>query len=257
MLPEHLRGQTLPLAFELTPGDSSLDSAVRIDNVRFASPYLAAGQTGDVIDVHLQLAGSTASGFQWIGFESSVTMQTEQSGVYALRSGTTTIGRVFLAETVHQTDFLTSGVCYFVPETTGAIPDEDVLTPGYQGTLRGRFRVGGREDVVTIQVEPGFATRGPHVVRGDGSAVNGLRVEQRLRYLGFPNQGGTLLQADHAQRREATGPDAGRRGRWRGHDGRSGGAGDDCRAGRVRVWHAFRRQLCPARLDRGGARGVG
>ncbi len=101
-------------------------------------------------------------------------------------------GQVFPAD-----DFAQSGRLYFAPSLDDDVPgDVNPDLPGFQGTFTGRYQVNGQVKTFTVVVgddEP-MAALQPHPVSGDGaSLLDRLRIQQRLKHLGYPGPDGQPL----------------------------------------------------------------
>ncbi|WP_406695604.1 hypothetical protein V5E97_31805 [Singulisphaera sp. Ch08] len=177
-IPDRLRGQTQELSFELVPLNplGIVAGRVWIDNVSFTPAY--AGRTGDVIGVDLR---KQAPG-------SSFVLTTV--GGQAVPAGATRIdlpqGTILLPEHFGGQLFATSGVLYFLPNPDGLNIGDGNVWPGFQGILNGTILVDGQVRPLEIAVLDGYSPTGANQVTVGAGALDIYRVQQRLRYLGFP-----------------------------------------------------------------------
>lgn len=199
MLPrQDLRGRTNTLTFALAAGSTGLQSQVRIDNVRLESDNAFLGRTGDVIPVDLKSKTGGAS-FELIGFDPVPTsIVTESTGDWLLRNDEGQVyGRVVFPERLGEAPFRSSGRFYFLPGTVpDGVLDEDPSSAGVQGVVLGRVKVDDQAREFQIVVGPDFSSRGPNVVTGGTTSLEIMRLQQRLRFLGYPGADGAMLLVD-------------------------------------------------------------
>src|SRR5262249_497503 len=108
-------------------------------------------------------------------------------------------GRIVLPEEVGGEAFKTSGLLYFIPEPGTSPADQDPASPGFQGEVVIPVRVDGRASDVRFRVTAGYSFTGLNRVALQAPAAFGsnrldvYRVQQRLRFLGFPGRAGHAL----------------------------------------------------------------
>jgi hypothetical protein len=153
------------------------------------------GRTGDVIHVDLkQSLGGTA--FLLPTFN-SLTVQVDAEGDFHLFQGTEEIGELLFSDHFEATQvgvpgpaFLNTGRMLFIPESAKPIADSQPQARGFQGTIQGQLMVDGVSRTFEIVVGENFSTEGPNAVTSNQA----LRIQQRLKFLGFPGTDGKVVQ---------------------------------------------------------------
>ncbi len=109
-------------------------------------------------------------------------------------------GRLFFVENVSAEQvepFATSGKWVFAPPTKSDLPgDANVAAsaPGFQGDVHFQFSIGDSvQPPVTVTVGNGFSSGGEAAVTGIGSKTEILRLQQRLKFLGYLGADGQPL----------------------------------------------------------------
>ncbi len=93
--------------------------------------------------------------------------------------------------------FNQTGTFYFAPGANdGLTNDANATQTGYQGQINVVVRVDGVARTVPIIIRGGYASDGPLAVSQSSSTLNSARLQQRLRFLGFPDSSGTPLVVD-------------------------------------------------------------
>jgi hypothetical protein len=184
------------------------------DHVFEFSVTSGTGRTGDVIPVDLKgtLGGSRFESLRFPSFrlDESDRRPGEFNVVRVdLVRGDQILGKLILSEREEVRDvngdgrierfdrfqgpaFRQTGRFYFVPEATAALNDDQPAVPGFQGVLRGAVQVDGVERELSITVVSGFSPEGGNTVTFGASPLEVARVQQRLKFLGFPGLGGPL-----------------------------------------------------------------
>ncbi len=88
--------------------------------------------------------------------------------------------RVFTSSASGTETFASTGRLYVAPHTS------------YTGTITGRVKIDGQEQIVAVHVREGISTRGDHAVRPGNTDLDILRLQQRLRYFGYRGADGEL-----------------------------------------------------------------
>ncbi len=103
------------------------------------------------------------------------------------------VGQAFFAS-----DFSSSGVFYFVPEATdeSPIPHDTSPARGFQGIVTADVIVDAVPRSLEFLVELGFSETGPNSVSYGNNLEDILRLEQRLRFFGYPEADGNSLDVD-------------------------------------------------------------
>jgi subtilisin family serine protease len=78
-------------------------------------------------------------------------------------------------------------------ETSGQL--SIVPNPGFTGAIHGRVRINGQEQLVIVNIRPGYSTHGDNAVRVGNSDLDLLRLQQRLRYFGYRGADGQPLES--------------------------------------------------------------
>ncbi len=204
-IPPDLRGLSWPLTLSVTaPGsdNNSDDTRVYIDNLKFVKDSTVVTATGDVALVDLRNALADASEFQLLptvtfidrsGNRLPLQMDPSSRG-FRLSGGDA--GYVLFSQHVDGSPSPTSqsGRFYFAPGTRNNLPgDIDGTLRGFQGTVEFQYQYLKAGDnalstgKILVIVGGEYSTRGMFAPRSaDFSAANVTRIQQRLRYLGFP-----------------------------------------------------------------------
>jgi hypothetical protein len=153
----------------------------------------AQGLTGDVIAVDLSALGT---GFSNLDFTPLTTTTDSLNDIHLIQAGVEELGKIVLSDRAEGEPFSTTGRFYLIPEAVDIPVDDDVAAAGFQGTLQGSVTVDGTVHQFEISAEDGFSKTGNAAVTFGTSFVENLRVQQRLRYLGFPGKNGELLTVD-------------------------------------------------------------
>ena len=133
------------------------------------------GKTGDVIEINLKDASNSTAFVPVVG---------------SIGSMVTVVG----GKVLYAGDFATSGKLYFVPDVAS-------VEAGFQGETSLHVQMNGVQRTVRITVKPGTNPFKLNASVGAGGTniqidVNVLRVQQRLKYLGFPSVGGAMVIVD-------------------------------------------------------------
>ena len=160
----------------VTETAQTLDHDVAGDVVVAPAPnadFVRLGKSGDVISFDLkELAQGSGTQFSGLSFT------------------TTGYGEFFLPETVGEEPFSSSGQFYVIPN------------PSFTGSISGTVVVDGSSRTFAVDVLSGYSYHGADIVHGDLSALNIMRLRQRLRYLGYPDPQGDLLKLDTGENDE-------------------------------------------------------
>ena len=199
-IPSQLRGTSTTLRVSLVKGGAAIDSVVRLDN--FA--WVAGGNTGDVfpIDVAAMFPGKTfsISGFRAVGATSETEIPftvNPQRGDLSLKGGEA--GYVLFADRVDTSaePFHNSGRFYFAPGTGDGLTGDSLSSlRGFQGRIDVLVVVDGITRRVPLSIRSGASGDGVFAVGSSESVLDVARVQQRLRYLGFPGSNATALVVD-------------------------------------------------------------
>ncbi|MCX5653778.1 MAG: hypothetical protein NTY65_03895, partial [Planctomycetota bacterium] len=184
----------------------------------------AAGLTGDVIPVSFGQddASYLVTGAEYIVGDlndvyTSIPLEVvREGGELLLRHAATgqTVANLFVSGGINMDGEYLNDRLYLLPSgQSGLSLDTDAAAPGFQGTLRLQIEsevlVGGvplaHEVIVTVQ--PGHSqTGGGAIVLGE--AMEGVKVAQRLRYLGYTNLVGQPPSISNALLTGTTGGDS-------------------------------------------------
>ncbi|MDA1053538.1 MAG: hypothetical protein O3C40_24070, partial [Planctomycetota bacterium] len=179
--------------------------------VRGLSKYgVFEGQTGDVfpIDLNFVLPGSNHAILQLdlVGKNETIKLIPVNSGTALdVEADGEVLGRLFSTTFVNNPADQAPGLFYFAPSVSDTLSptlDGDPNEPGFQGTIEVRFtaEVNGKitPGVAFIDVDGGYSTfidGNSPVVTGEGIFTQ-LQQEQRLAFLGFPDQNGQLAEVN-------------------------------------------------------------
>ena len=194
-IPKELRGQVQTLTFEIIPNNllDLVRTRVRIDNIALRPDYLFQGRTGDLILVDLR-AVDGGTQFHFLDAVGQVSANAAGTRFVITSASGAPVGEIILSDEVEGLPFAETGRLYFAPDTR---PDGD--SPGFQGELVGSFSLNGPfgdERKFTIDVGPDFSGSGPNAVTYGQATADLLRIQQRLKYLGYPGFGG-LVNGDY------------------------------------------------------------
>ncbi len=120
-------------------------------------------------------------------------MKTDENGDLHLFQDGKEIGMIFLAERAEGPDavFLKTGRFFFVPESAAVLDQTKPNQRGFAGLLNGSSEIDGVSRSFKIIVDEGFSTEGQNSV---GTSFGTLRLQQRLKHLGFPGANGQTLE---------------------------------------------------------------
>jgi Ca2+-binding RTX toxin-like protein len=196
-----LLGRVFVLRFSIY--DPGRTASVLLDDVSLLS--LASGRSSDVFVVDLG---------QWMGLVQGsapgifdlAMLSIEGARIDAIGSGDylisrpengslAPVGRLLLAERFERESFAQSGRFAFIPY----LPDSLASSPtrGFTGSLGLVYGIGTTAARLLLTVTPdGGRVEPTERITSDGSTLDVLRVQQRLRALGYPGVGGDALVVD-------------------------------------------------------------
>lgn len=213
LIPDFLRGQSTTLRLELA-SLNAINGVVEVDNFRFER----GGYTGDVVPVDVAAAipvdpevfldqpgflkddSYFIEGFETVdsaGRATPLKVTTNKRGDLEIEEGRG--GYVIFSDRTNPSSFFwgRSGLFYLAPGLADDLPNDSATDqPGFQGILNAVVRVNGTNRRIPIRVDSGYSTDGRSVIRNDSTMLDAMRIQQRLRYLGFPDSGGNPLVVD-------------------------------------------------------------
>jgi peptidoglycan hydrolase-like protein with peptidoglycan-binding domain len=156
-----------------------------------AADFTFFGRAGDAIELDLAALPAVSPGATFSGLNIS--------GL----SGHT----VLTSDTLTSQPFGSTGRLWVFPNparNTPALGDTDPASRGFQGTVSGSVLVNGVSKTFSVTVRPGYTGSGAGTVGQSSEQLNDstnnplfvAQQQQRLRYLGFVDQGGTALAVD-------------------------------------------------------------
>ncbi|MEX0330765.1 MAG: LEPR-XLL domain-containing protein, partial [Puniceicoccaceae bacterium] len=176
-------------------GDAGLQAEVYLDDISFGGGVYTSGRTGDVLVVDVSSGQPVGSVFNLTRID-GYTVQQQTEGKWLVLKGGELFGTLFTdlePENPFAESFTTSGIFYFAPSTTPGLNDLNEAK-GFQGFMTGTYQVNGGDELpFTIAVDQGYSQTGGFAVTSGSSALDTLRVQQRLNYLGFPSEAGAPL----------------------------------------------------------------
>ncbi|MFV1996303.1 MAG: hypothetical protein ACC661_12775, partial [Verrucomicrobiales bacterium] len=207
-LPEFLRGKAGRISF--TFSDVVGDMRFLIDDVQ----WLAGGPSGDLSPVQAgRITGTeglviTDVSVEIGGAMTPLVLVDLGGGKYDVRDGSNSYGNLFTSEFVDGPAFATSGLFYFAPSAQSfpLLPgDAELDEPGFQGLfsigVSGTLPLPGdpvSPQQILLAVTPGYSSFGSNAVVANPGAdkLEILKLQQRLRYLGFRDGAGVELDLD-------------------------------------------------------------
>ncbi|MCA9140177.1 MAG: hypothetical protein KDB00_25570, partial [Planctomycetales bacterium] len=179
-IPEAIRGAVQTLRFEIVASGplNFVANDVQIDNVSFLGAYDYHGYSGDVISIDLQ----AINGGDDFGIITVDGQELSDGDFTILKSGR---GRVLVPD-----NFYSRGLFYVLPNPDLSVADESPEQKGFQGLIKGEFQVDGDVRPFRVNVSDGYSSYGIDAVTPGDSFMDILRLQQRLRYLGFPGISG-------------------------------------------------------------------
>ena len=125
---------------------------------------------------------------------------------WRLRHGKDLLGTIVFADRFGQAPFNESGRFYFAPATQlqGSVLGDANPSSGFQGQIALNVVVDQQDYELILHVTPGFSINSlvsvngnrPVAVSGTSDHENIMRLQQRLNYLGFPDDRGNALDVD-------------------------------------------------------------
>lgn len=209
-IPSAFRGQAHAITFEVI---APINFELHIDNIRFDRGV----KTGDIGLLDLNPArDQTGFAISQVSVQiptqnggsalQAVDLVPESNGDLGLEYQGVDLGRILFSDRFENTSFADSGRLLFAPPTGDAMPNGDPLPgdiletePGFQGFFHIGYTVDQQSDEQTalVAVFPGFSTAGRESAPDSTGAVESTaRIQQRLRYLGFPSETGEPLRID-------------------------------------------------------------
>ena len=164
--------------------------------------------TGDVTPVDLSVAAPGGSSYSITGFDvldpttgqyDPLTATQDANGNWTLSYNGTNVGYAIAGGPVDGVTYPDQRKFYFAPATGDGLPfDIDSADSGFQGTIKVDFTFVNQLAQSTtastlLEVNPGYSTQGSNALQFDGSTLDTYRLQQRLNFLGFPDENGNPL----------------------------------------------------------------
>lgn len=174
-----------PCVFALVAGLATFEAPLNAADLNFY------GRSGDAIALDFGAlpgvsAGATFSGLSLTGFTGHTVLSSSD---------------------LNQGNFASDGKLWVMPNptrNTAGTGDTDLDARGFQGVLTGSLEIGGIERSFQVTVQPGYTGDGLGAVQQSGERINRpannllyvAQQQQRLKYLGFVQEGGGALVVD-------------------------------------------------------------
>lgn len=164
-------------------------------------------RTGDIAPVELfDPLGPVSPQFQLLGIDlidvtdltATVEMQENPAspGTFMLTYDNQTVGYLALSDAIDGTPFAKTGKLYFAPATSDLAFGDKSSEHGFQGKVQFRYQAGTFEGTTELNIVGGFTTKGENSILENRTALNVMRLQQRLSYLGFRDHNGAVLRVD-------------------------------------------------------------
>lgn len=194
-----LLDQTHTLLVRLT--GAAATTQVQVDDVAFES--LATGRSADILWLDLRTLAAAAGKTAPAAFDASlialegarlVKLADDEFRVESTAQGATQVlGRILLAERFGRAAFAGSGQFAFVPDLPDALNETSRLP--FSGVRSLAYGSQGFLSLMSVR-DDGTPPDDSAQVLGDGSTLDLMRLQQRLRALGYPGVSGNALVVD-------------------------------------------------------------
>jgi len=146
-----------------------------------------SGLSGDILTIELAAANAAAKFTRTLQLSKAdgtavTTVQAADNSDLILQSGNETLGRIVFSDRIDNVPFETAGRFYFAPEVAPHADPQRQFLGSIQGTVK---LSDGTAQAFRIDIADGYSTSGPAAVQKEETALNLLREQQRLRYLGY------------------------------------------------------------------------